>query len=70
MAQTVRIGLQCRYYSLIPGWEYALEKGIAALTCSFLENSLNREGWQVTVHGITRRVNHGENLQIGQWVRL
>ena len=39
------------------GWEDALEKGIRnsnPLQCSCLENSMDREAWWATVHGVTK----------------
>ena len=42
------------------GWEDPLEKGIAGqgnghpLQYSCLEKSMDREAWQVTVHGVTK----------------
>ena len=41
------------------GWEDPLEKGMTGhlLQYSCLENSMDREAWQVTVHG-SQRVGH------------
>ena len=39
------------------GWEDPLEEGMAnPLQYSCLENPMDRETWQVTVHGVTTEV--------------
>ena len=35
------------------GWEDPLEEGMATLQYSCLENPMDREAWQATVHGDT-----------------
>ena len=42
--------------SLIPDWEDSMEKGMNGnpLHYSCLENSMDREAWQDTVHGVTK----------------
>ena len=35
------------------GWEDPLEKGVATLQFSCLENSMDRGTWQAIVHGVT-----------------
>ena len=36
------------------GWEDLLEKGIATLQYSCLENPMDRGAWEATVHGVTK----------------
>ena len=36
------------------GWEDPLEKGMATLQSSCLENSMDRGAWWATVHGIAK----------------
>ena len=36
------------------GWEDPLEKGMAPLQYSCLENSMDRGAWHATVHGVTK----------------
>ena len=37
------------------GGEDALEKGMAAHSCSCLENRMDRGAWGATVHGVAER---------------
>ena len=48
-----------RHVGLSPGSGRSLEEGNGnPLQYSCLENSMDREAWQATVHGVTERVRH------------
>ena len=56
------------------GWEDSLEKGKAyPLQYSCLENSMDREAWQATVHGVTKSQvwlhRHTHTHNSGRWKR-
>ena len=43
----------------IPGWARSLGEGNGnPLKCSCLENPMDREVWQATVHGVAKRHEH------------
>ena len=56
VAQTVKkILLQCRRLGLIPGLGKSLGEGNGySLPYSCLENPMNKGGWWITIHGVTK----------------